>query len=48
MKRLVLVGEGYGEVSALPILVGRLLREKDAGDTLFADHDVIREPNPVK
>jgi hypothetical protein len=48
MKRLVLVGEGYGEVSALPILVGRLLREKDAGDTFFADHDVIREPNPVK
>lgn len=48
MKRLVLVGEGYGEVSALPILVGRLLWEKDAGDTLFVDHDVIREPNPVK
>jgi hypothetical protein len=48
MKRLVLVGEGYGEVSALPALVGRLLREKDTGETLFVDHDVIREPNPVK
>jgi hypothetical protein len=48
MKRLVLLGEGYGEVSALPVLVGRLLREKDTRDTLFVDHDVIREPNPVK
>jgi ketosteroid isomerase-like protein len=48
MKRLVLLGEGHGEVSALPALVGRLLREKDTRDTLFVDHDVIREPNPVK
>jgi hypothetical protein len=48
MKRLVLVGEGYGEVSALPILVDRLRREKDTGATLFVDPDVIREPNPVK
>ena len=48
MKRLVLVGEGYGEVSALPVLVRRLLQEKDAGDTLFVDHDVIREPSPVR
>src|ERR1035438_1220074 len=48
MKRLVLLGEGHGEVSALPALVGRLLREKDTRDTLFVDHEVIREPNPVK
>jgi hypothetical protein len=48
MKRLVLLGEGHGEVSALPVLVDRLRREKDPRNTLFVDHDVIRGPNPVK
>ena len=44
MKRLVLLGEGHGEVSALPILVKRLLKEKEAGGLLFVDPDVIRSP----
>ena len=48
MKRLVLLGEGHGEVSALPVLVDRLRREKDPHNALFVDHDVIRGPNPVK
>lgn len=43
MKRaLVLLGEGHGETSALPVLVRRLLKEKDADDLLYADADVIR------
>jgi hypothetical protein len=42
MKRLVLLGEGHGEVSALPILISRLLREKAAEDRLYVDRDVIR------
>ncbi len=42
MKRLVIVGEGHGETAALPILIRRLLREKDAGQLLFVDDDVIR------
>ena len=42
MKRLVLLGEGHGEVHALPILVGKLLGEKDPGHTLIVDKDVIR------
>jgi len=42
MKRLVLLGEGYGEVSALPVLVRRLLREKDVSGLLYVDRDVIR------
>jgi hypothetical protein len=44
MKRLVLLGEGHGEVSALPVLVRRLLKEKDPGNLLFVDSDVIRTP----
>lgn len=42
MKRLVLLGEGHGEVHALPILVGKILLEKDRNRTLFVDKDVIR------
>ncbi len=42
MKRLVLLGEGHGEVHALPILVGKLLLEKDHNSTFFVDKDVIR------
>jgi hypothetical protein len=46
MKRLVLLGEGHGEVSALPILVTKLLQERNAGDVLYLDRDVIRtNPN---
>ncbi len=48
MKHLVLLGEGHGELSALPVLVGKLLREKDAAGVLFVDRDVIRGPNQVK
>lgn len=42
MKRLVLLSEGHGEVDALPILTRRLLEEKDAHRSLFADAAVIR------
>ena len=42
MKRLVLLGEGHGEVSALPVLIGRLLQEKGTDNPLYLDHDVIR------
>lgn len=42
MKRLVLLGEGHGDVAALPILVRRLLQEKDKAHLLHVDHDVIR------
>jgi len=46
MKRLVLLGEGHGEVSALPILVTKLLREKSGSDPLHLDREVIRtNPN---
>lgn len=44
MKRLVLLGEGDGEVLALPILVRRILNEKAAWDTLSLDDHVIRSP----
>lgn len=46
MKRLVILGEGHGEVSALPILANRILQEKDAERRLFADDNVIRAHNP--
>ena len=42
MKRLVLIGEGQGEVHALPVLVGKILLSKDRNSTLFVDKDVIR------
>ncbi len=42
MKRLVLLGEGHGEVSALPVLIRRLLHEKGAANLLYVDRDVIR------
>src|ERR1039458_1403298 len=48
MKRLVVVGEGHGEDFALPVLVRKLLQEKDTHHTLFVDRNVIRGPNPVK
>ena len=45
MKRLVLLGEGHGEVSALPILAKRLLREKHLGDSFFIDDQLVRTGN---
>jgi hypothetical protein len=42
MKRLVLLGEGHGELSALPVLVKKVLAEKDLKQLLYVDKDVIR------
>jgi hypothetical protein len=42
MKRLVIVGEGHGDVVALPILARKVLQEKDKGSQLFVDNDVVR------
>jgi hypothetical protein len=42
MKRLVLLGEGHGELSALPILVKKVLEEKGNNQLLYVDRDVIR------
>lgn len=41
-KPLVLLGEGHGELSALPVLVRKVLHEKKGGDLLFVDQEVIR------
>jgi len=48
MKRLVLLGEGHGDVAALPVLVRKFLREKGKEDRFFVDREVIRESSPVK
>ncbi|MDQ6631021.1 MAG: DUF4276 family protein [Verrucomicrobiota bacterium] len=45
MKRLVLLGEGHGEVSAFPILAKRLLREKKLDDLFFIDDKLVRTGN---
>jgi hypothetical protein len=42
MKRLVLLGEGHGELDALPVLVRRLLQEKGTESSLYVDEKVIR------
>lgn len=42
MKRLVLMGEGDGDVAALPVLADRLLGEMNGRDCLFID------PHPLK
>lgn len=47
MKRLVILGEGHGETSALPILAKKILREKDSEKRLFVDEDIIRTHNPL-
>lgn len=47
MKRLVLLGEGQGEVLGLPILIRRLLKDKDAESLLFADKEVVRAHNAL-
>jgi hypothetical protein len=47
MKRLVILGEGHGETSALPVLSRRILKEKDSEQRLFVDEDIIRTHNPL-
>src|SRR5207245_676262 len=47
MKRLVLLGAGHGEVSALPVLARRLLHERDPGHLLFVDDEIIRTRDAV-
>jgi hypothetical protein len=47
MKRLVILGEGHGETSALPVLARKILREKDSEQRLFVDDDIIRTHNPL-
>jgi hypothetical protein len=46
MKRLVLIGEGHGEVSALPILANKILQQKNAQGQMFADDEIVRAGNP--
>lgn len=48
MKRLVLLGEGQGDEAALPVLMRKLLQEKDSSRRFFVDHEVIRQSNPIK
>lgn len=48
MKRLVLVGEGHGEVLALPALVRKILRERNAAQLLPLYDQVLRTPFPVR
>lgn len=43
MKRLVLLGEGQGDVQALPVLVRRLVEAGPAPAPLFVDSQVIRD-----
>jgi len=45
MKRLVLLGEGHGEVSGLPVLARKLLHDQNAEDRVRVDYDVIRAHN---
>jgi hypothetical protein len=45
MSRLVLIGEGHGETSALPILVRKFLSEKGQDLPVFVDRNVIRFPS---
>jgi hypothetical protein len=47
MKRLVILGEGHGETSALPVLAKKILRERDFGQRLFVDENIIRTHNPL-
>ena len=46
MKRLVLLGEGHGEVSGFPVLARKLIHLKNAQDKLYVDKHVIRAHNP--
>jgi len=42
MKRLVLVGEGHGECSALSTLARKILNSNANGGSFFVDHDIVR------
>jgi hypothetical protein len=42
MKRLVLLGEGRGDIAALPVLARKLLQEKDPDRDFFVDDDIVR------
>ena len=46
MKRLVILGEGHGEVSSLPVLAKKIMLEKEAERRLFVDEEIIRTHNP--
>jgi len=48
MKRLVLLGEGQGDEAALPVLVRKLLLERNRDRDFFADKDVIRGASYMK
>ena len=48
MKRLVLLGEGQGDEAALPVLVRKLLLERNRGRDFFADKDVMRGASYMK
>ncbi len=43
MKGLVLLGEGHGEVHALPILIRRLLEQRQTRGEFYVDPHVIRD-----
>lgn len=47
MKRLVILGEGHGELSALPSLAAKLLRDSERGHLLFVDDRVVRAGNAL-
>jgi hypothetical protein len=48
MKQLVLMGEGKGEVGALPALVRKLLQEHEGTRSLPLRKDPLRMPFPIK
>lgn len=45
-KRLVLIGEGHGEVNALPVLLRKVLEERCGPEELFVDAEMVRARNP--
>lgn len=48
MKRLVLLAEGQGDEAALPVLVRKLLLERNRDRDFFADKDVMRGASYMK
>jgi len=42
-----MIGEGRGEVGALPVLVQKLLREKHPGRAIPLEKEIIRKPFPI-
>jgi hypothetical protein len=47
MKRLVLIGEGHGETTALPVLIRKIIHHKGADQKVFVDEAIIRARNPA-